>query len=42
MPPVREEGEELELPVFLQEVQLARRLCEGDAGGELARSSDYG
>lgn len=34
--PVREEGSELELPVNVQEVQSARCMREGDAGGKLA------
>lgn len=34
---MREKGEELELQIILQEVQLTRGVREGDAGGQLAR-----
>ena len=36
VPPVWEEGSELELQVVVQEVQPPCCLCEGDVGGELA------
>lgn len=34
---MREKGEELELQIIVQEIQLTRGVREGDAGGQLAR-----